>query len=149
MKLRVAFDLDETLGVPVIQNNEITGFQARTGCVELLEKLSCEFTLCLWSVSNRGYVEKVLAFGLKQFFKEIYSWDEVPWTWKDVRKLNMDYLIDDSPSYWEEAKKHGIENRYIVVSAYGSPDDMKDPLMWVRTVEEVLLKDFTRTIGKA
>jgi hypothetical protein len=42
LSLRIAFDLDDTLGVPQV------------------------------------YVNKVLSYGLDQYFQETYSWDELP-----------------------------------------------------------------------
>ena len=59
MERRIAFDLDETLGVPRIAENT------------------------------------------------------------DVRKLRLEYLIDDSPEHREEAGKYGLADRYIVAPAFG------------------------------
>ena len=58
--MRIAFDLDETLGVPIIVNDSIGGFRIRDGAIDLLERLSVAHTLLLWSVSSRRYLEKVL-----------------------------------------------------------------------------------------
>jgi hypothetical protein len=52
---RIAFDLDETLGVPVIAGDGVAGFQARPGCLDLLGGLRGRCTLLLWSVSSRRY----------------------------------------------------------------------------------------------
>ena len=82
---RIAFDLDETLGVPLIVGGEIVGFQTRAGCLELLGRLRPRFTLCLWSVSARRYLDRCLAFGLSEWFEESYSWDELTGSWKDGR----------------------------------------------------------------
>jgi hypothetical protein len=135
---RMAFDLDETLGVPLIDGSRIVGWQARPGCVELLGRLRSRFVLCLWSVSSRRYVEQALAFGLGRWFTEVYTWDELPDRWKDVRRIGADYLVDDSPHHRDEAARHGLAAAYIVVPAYGSPEDVADPLAWVRVVEQVL-----------
>jgi hypothetical protein len=132
---RVAFDLDETLGVPLIEGDAIIGFQVRLGCLELLGRLRPRFTLCLWSVSGRRYVEKCLSFGLSAWFAETYSWDELPASWKDVRRIGADLLVDDSPHHREAAARHGLGDRYVVVPVYGSPEDAADPLAWVRLVE--------------
>jgi hypothetical protein len=132
---RIAFDLDETLGVPLIEGDAIAGFQARPGCLQLLGWLRPRFTLCLWSVSNRRYLDKVLAFGLSKWFAETYSWDELPGAWKDIRRIKADLLIDDSPHHREAAAKHGLADRYVVVPVYGGPEDAADPLGWVRLVE--------------
>jgi hypothetical protein len=132
---RIAFDLDETLGVPLIEGDAIVGFQIRPGCLELLGRLRPRFTLCLWSVSSRRYLHKVLAFGLSAWFAETYSWDELPASWKDVRRIGADLLVDDSPHHREAAASHGLADRYVVVPAYGSPEDVADPLGWVRQVE--------------
>lgn len=138
---RVAFDLDETLGVPVIDGATMIGWQVRPGCLELLSRLRSRFLLCLWSVSSRRYVNKALSFGLGQWFPETYSWDEVPARWKDVRQIGADFLVDDSPQHRESARALGLESRYIVVPQYGSPEDAADPLAWVRLVETVLAKE--------
>src|SRR5687767_4071799 len=103
---RIAFDLDETLGVPLIEGSTIVGFLVREGCLELLGKLSPHFKVCLWSVSSRRYVDKVLSFGLGKWFAETYSWDEMPAPWKDIRRIGVDFLVDDSPHHWETAQKH-------------------------------------------
>lgn len=138
MRLRVAFDLDETLGVPVIDGASIVGFKIREGGVELLERLKQEHSLILWTVASRRYVEKVLSFGLRKYFAEVHSWDEIASEWKDIRKIRADYLIDDSPHHQERAQEHGIERRYIVIAAYDSLEDRKDPRLWVQQIEEGL-----------
>jgi hypothetical protein len=131
---RIAFDLDETLCVPLIVGGSIVGFQLRTGCLELLERLRPHFTLCLWSVSSRRYLDRVLSFGLSGWFAETYSWDEQPGSWKDVRRIGVDFLVDDSPHHREAAERHGLAAHYVVVPVYGSPEDVADPLEWVRLV---------------
>jgi hypothetical protein len=135
---RIAFDLDETLGVPLIERNAIVGFQLRPGCLELLEKLRSHCTLLLWSVSGRRYLDRCLSFGLAGCFAQTYSWDELPASWKDVRLIGADLLVDDSPHHREAAQKHGIAGRYLVVPLYGSPEDAADPLAWVRLVERAV-----------
>jgi len=135
---RIAFDLDETLGVPVIDGVEIVGFRFRDGCVEFLQRLEKDFDLILWTVSNRSYIEKILAFGLKKFFVETYSWNDISTNWKDVRRIKADFLIDDSTHHFEEAVKKGISEHYIVIEPFGSPKDVKNPLYWIEQIEEVL-----------
>jgi hypothetical protein len=135
---RIAFDLDETLGVPLIEGNAIVGFQLRPGCLDLLERLRDRFTLCLWSVSGRRYLDKVLSFGLSGWFAQTYSWDELPAPWKDVRRIDADFLIDDSPHHRDAAQKHGLADRYVVVPVYGGAEDAADPLAWVRLVEQAV-----------
>jgi FMN phosphatase YigB (HAD superfamily) len=132
---RIAFDLDETLGVPLIDGATMVGWQIRPGCAELLGSLRSTFVLCLWSVSGRRYVDKALSFGLRDWFAECYSWDEVPARWKDVRQIKVDFLVDDSPQHRDAARAFGLESAYIVVPQYGSPEDSVDPLGWVRLVE--------------
>jgi len=135
---RIAFDLDETLGVPQIDGAEIVGFRFREGCVELLQRLEKDFELILWTVGSRRYVEKIVAFGLRKFFPEVYAWEDISTSWKDVRRIGADYLIDDSPHHFEEARKNGLTAHYIVIEAFGSPADFKDPHLWIRQIEEVL-----------
>jgi FMN phosphatase YigB (HAD superfamily) len=135
---RIAFDLDETLGTPAIAENTIVGFNIRQGCEELLEELSQDNELVVWTVSRRSYVQKVLEYGLRQYFSTIYSWDEVSLEWKDIRQLHIDYLIDDSAYHRDEAQKHGMASQYIIVPAYGSPEDNANPLAWVAMVRAAL-----------
>ncbi len=137
-KLRIAFDLDETLGVPIIDGSEMTGFLLRKGCIPLLEKLKLNYELVIWTVSNRSYLNKILSYRLKDFFSETYSWDELQISWKDIRKIQADYLIDDSETYKEEAFKHGIAEKYLVITAYGSKKDFEDALFWVKEIEDFL-----------
>jgi hypothetical protein len=137
-KTRVAFDLDETLGVPMITSNAITGFHARPGCIDLLRELRDHYFLVLWSVSKRSYVDKALASGLAAFFAQTYSWDEMPCEWKDIRRIGVDYLVDDSPQHRQAAERYAIRHRYIVVPAYGSAEDDADPLAWARQVQLAL-----------
>jgi len=132
---RIAFDLDETLGVPLIEGNAIVGFQLRPGCLELLERLRARYTLILWSVSGRRYLDKCLSFGLAGWFAETYSSDEMPARWKDIRRIGADFLIDDSSHHRAAATRYGLADRYGVVPVYGSPEDAADPLAWVRLVE--------------
>lgn len=135
---RLAFDLDETLGVPLIDGRNVVGWQMRPGCASLLDRLQSRFTLVLWSVSPRRYVDKVLAAGIARWFSESYSWDEVPSAWKDVRQLRVDWLVDDSPHHSLAAAEFGMATKYIVVPAYGSPEDAADPLAWVQLVETAI-----------
>ena len=132
---RIAFDLDETLGVPLVDEQTVIGWQMRPGCPALLDHLRPEFELVLWSVSPRRYVDKVLTFGLGRWFAESHSWDELPAQWKDVRRVQADLLVDDSPHHREAAERLGLAAAYVVVPAYGSPADVADPLAWVRLVE--------------
>lgn len=137
MRTRIAFDLDETLGVPILDGGTMVGWQVRPGAVELLTELATHADLVLWSVASRRYVEKALGFGLGQFFAEIFAWEDVPESWKDVRRLGVDWLIDDSPHHRDAAVRAGIAGRYVVVPGYGSPEDA-DPLAWVRLVTAAL-----------
>ena len=138
MKQKIAFDLDETLGTIITDGSSIIGFNIRTGCFDLLLELQEKYKLVLWSVSNRSYVEKVLSFGLKQFFDEVYSWDDIACTWKDIREIDAHYLVDDSEHYWKEARHHGIEDQYIIVPGYGSYEDVKNDLYWINKIKSVL-----------
>jgi hypothetical protein len=135
---RIAFDLDETLGVPIIVSSTMINWQLRPGCEDLLKSIRSQFDLCLWSVSSRQYVDKALSFGLEAWFTETYSWDELPVAWKDVRRIRADYLVDDSPHHREAARGLGLESAYIVVPQYGSPEDDAAPLAWVRQVEAAI-----------
>jgi hypothetical protein len=62
MKKRIAFDLDETLGIPIIEQTSIVGFRTRDGATDILNRLQQEYSLLLWTVSKRSYVEKSLSF---------------------------------------------------------------------------------------
>jgi hypothetical protein len=139
--MRVAFDLDETLGRPVIVENKITDFHLRPACLDLLQMLQTQHTLILWTVSTRHYLNQALARQLKPYFAETYSWDEIASTWKDIRKIRADYLVDDSVHHREAAKKYGLENRYLVIPAYGDENDQNDPLLWAKLIEEELRKN--------
>ena len=77
-------------------------------------------------------MDKALSFGLKRWFAESHSWDELPAPWKDVRRLGADFLVDDSPHHREAAERFGLAAAYIVVPPYGSPEDVADPLASVR-----------------
>jgi hypothetical protein len=57
---------------------------------------------------------------------------------RDVQKLQVEYLIDDSAEHREAARKHGLADRYIVAPAFGSQEDSKDPMLWRRLIENVL-----------
>jgi hypothetical protein len=83
-------------------------------------------------------VDKALAFGLGRWFAESHTWDELPTRWKDVRQVRADFLVDDSPHHREAADRLELGAAYIVVPAYGSPEDLADPLRWVRLIEEAI-----------
>jgi FMN phosphatase YigB (HAD superfamily) len=142
-RLKVAFDLDETLGVPVTDGRSVIGWQMRPGCPELLAELGQQHDLVLWTVSNRSYVQKCLAFGLESYFRSWVTWDELPGRWKDVRTLGVDYLVDDSEYHRELAEPHGLAGRYIMVPAYGSVEDQRNPLEWVAPVKALLIPNLT------
>lgn len=139
MKTRLVFDLDETLGVALVNSNSVVGFNIRQGCLELLEKLSSKYELILWSVSNRKYVNKMLTGELGKFFKETYSWDEISQKWKDIRIINANYLIDDDFYQKEMAEQVGLGSKYIIVPIYGNKIDEMEPLYWIKIIESVLL----------
>jgi hypothetical protein len=141
---RIAFDLDETLGVPLIAGEAIVGFQVRPGGLDLLARLRPRCTLCLWSVSGRRYLDKCLSFGLSTWFAETYSWDELPSPWKDVRRIGADLLVDDSPHHRAAGQRHGLADRDLVVPSCGGPPDTADPLAWARQVERAVLNLSTR-----
>ena len=127
MKPRLALDLDETLGSAIVDGKAMLGFQLREGCTEILNKLQMRYQLILWSASNRNYVDKAMCCGLRQYFQETYSWDEVADSWKDIRKFKVEYLIDDSEHHRERAKEYGLEDHYLVIPALGSKEDSEDP----------------------
>jgi hypothetical protein len=139
MKKRVIFDLDETLGTPILDYERIVGFNIRSGTLTLLKKLIIKYDLILWSVSNRNYVNVALKNDLEIFFKEIYSWNEIQLSWKDIRAINGDYLIDDSQYYKDMAKKEGLDEFYIIIPSFGDKADINDPFLWIRIIEKSLL----------
>lgn len=98
MKPRIAIDLDYTLGEVLVHplSNSLVGMALRPGCKELLTDLRLRYTLCLWTISSRWYLDATLDFGLRPFFDETYAGDEVVCDWKDVQRINVKYLIDDS-----------------------------------------------------
>jgi histidinol phosphatase-like enzyme len=139
MKPRLAIDLDETLGTTITNATSITGFKFRHGCSELLKQLKVKYHLVLWTASNRSYLNKILVFEIGDYFRETYSWDDIAQSWKDIRKINASFLIDDDEYHLEAARKHGLESRYIIVPAYGSPEDEKDPRQWIQQIQNRLL----------
>jgi hypothetical protein len=141
MKPRIAFDLDFTLGEVLVHPlaNSVIGFSMRTGCAALLTELRTNCTLCLWTISSRWYLDAVLARGLKPFFDETYAGDEIVCDWKDVRRIDVAYLIDDSVWHRDHAANEGLDPaRYIVVPPCGADEDRADPLLWVRLIEAAL-----------
>jgi len=138
-RLRVAFELDETLGMPIINGRAITGFQLRPGAQDLLTRLKQTHELVLWTVGSRSHVNKCLSFGLNRYFQKTFSWDEMPDRWKDVRKAQVDFLVDSSEEHRELATRVGLESKYILVPAYGDMEDERDPSLWARRVEKLLL----------
>lgn len=141
-KSKIAIDLDDTLGRAFIHelNNEVLGFQIRPYGIDLLELLQPKYDICIWTISSRWYLDKVLKYGLGKHFTETYSSDELPGAWKDIRTINATYLIDDNPYHQESAKSNGLSgDHYIIVPAYGSPEDEADPELWARMVKQVLL----------
>jgi hypothetical protein len=139
MKKRVAFDLDETIAVALVDSKSLLGFTVRQGSADLLNELLPIFDLVLWSSSPRSYVDRALSSHFGVYFKESYSWDEMPCRWKDVRMAKVDYLVDDSDHHFVEARKCNIGPQYIVVPAFGTPEDAVDPLAWTRIVRRRLL----------
>jgi hypothetical protein len=142
MKPRIAIDLDLTLGEVILHDllNEVLAFRVRPGCLELLERLRTRYTVCLWTMSSRWYLRAVLLRGLAPYFDETYAGDEIRMDWKDIRRINVEYLIDDSEWHRNFAVKDGLDAaRYILVPPFGSREDDEDPTRWVRLVEEALL----------
>lgn len=138
-RLRVAFELDETLGMPITNGRAITGFQLRPGAADLLARLKPYHELVLWTVGSRSHVNKCLSFGLNKYFQKTFSWDDLPDRWKDVRKAQVDYLIDSNEEHRELARKLNLESKYILVPAYGSMEDEEDPTLWAHMVEDLLV----------
>jgi hypothetical protein len=143
VKPRVAFDLDYTLGEVIVHplSNAVVGLSLRPGCRELLAQLRPHYTMCLWTISSRWYLDAALALGLRPFFDETYAGDEIVCDWKDLRRIDVQYLIDDSVWHRDHAGKAGLAVAgYIVVPAYNSEEDRSDPLRWVHIVNEALSK---------
>ncbi|WP_372370546.1 NIF family HAD-type phosphatase [Candidatus Uabimicrobium sp. HlEnr_7] len=139
MKKRIAFDLDETLGTAISDGYNIVGFNIRQGCLELLNFISSQHELVLWTVSNRSYLNKVLNYhNLANYFSETYAWEDVKEKWKDVRRFHLDLLIDDSNYHKQQAKQYAIEHRYIIIPEYGSPQDNSDSLLWTKLVRQAI-----------
>ena len=140
---RIAFDLDETLGAAIINQNNLLGFNIRVGCLDLLDDLLAKnYELVLWSISYRSYVDEVLAFNngiFKTFFSRSYAWEDINSKWKDVRLIDVDFLVDDSPHHRDKASQYGLSEHYIIVPQYGSAEDVAHPHLWVRLVAEKLL----------
>src|SRR5262249_24552445 len=124
-----------TLGVPLTDGRGVVGWQMRSGSADLLDRLRNVFQLVLWSVSPRRYVDKALAAGLSGWVTESYSWDEMPSPWDDVRRLRVDWLVEDSPHHAQKGAECGLASKYIIVPSYGSPEDVAEPLAWVKLVE--------------
>jgi hypothetical protein len=138
-KQRIAIDLDDTLGSPMVGERSVVGFSLRPGAQELLQRLSQRYHLVLWSVGNRSYVNKTLSSGLNKFFHESVSWDDHNEPWKDIRKLRVTHLIEANDHHAAIAKKYGVDTGYIIVPAFGSEEDDEDPYAWKNVVEEILL----------
>ena len=135
---RLAFDLDETLGTAIVDSQKVVGFNTRHGTFTLLDQLSNHYELILWTVSNRVYLDKVLAYGMAKYFEETYSWDEISEKWKDIRKIRADFLVDDSDYHRGIAAQYGLESNYIIVPAYGSLEDQRKPLLWIDIIKDSL-----------
>lgn len=135
---RIAFELDETLGVPIIAGSNVVGWQERPECADLLDRLCSRCELILWSVSPRRYVDKALSFGLRRWFSESYSWDEISTRRKDVRQLDIDLLVDESPHHQQAADQFGLKSAYLIVPMYGSEEDNVDVLAWARSVDATI-----------
>ena len=138
-KSRIAFDLDETLGSAITDSYSLIDFNFRKGCFELLAELRSRYTLVLWTVSNRSYAQKVLKFGLAEYFQEVYSWDDISNDWKDIRQINVDYLIDDQAYHKDAATQYGLDSQYIIIPPYGSPEDEVEPMAWANSIRGILL----------
>jgi hypothetical protein len=93
----------------------------------------------LWSAGSKRYVDKILTFGLRRYFREIYSADELPAMWKDPRKLKADYVIDVVQEHAKAAAAYGLSDRFIIIPPYGDIEDERDPLAWTRQIEAILL----------
>lgn len=134
--LRIAFDLDETLGTPLIDaHGKMVGFQWREGAMALFERLSASPTLIVWSVSPRRYVDFALDQGLRRHISESVSWDEKPCSFKDIREIGADLLIDDDAACHQRARELGLEARYIEVIPIGRAEDRRDPRRWLAEIE--------------
>ena len=148
VKPRIAFELDNTLGEVLVHHlsNNVIGLSMRPGCIDLLSRAQSQYTLCLWTTSSRWYLDAAMSFGLKPFFEETYAGDEIVCDWKDVRRLGLIYLIDDSVWHRDHAAKEGLDTTpYIVVPAYRSLEDQNDPHLWVRVVDNTLFGSKART----
>ena len=77
---------------------------------------------------------------MKKYFSEIYCWEDISTSWKDVRRIKADFLIDDSSHHFEKALEKGISEQYIVIEPFGSPKDFENSLFWIKQIEEVLFR---------
>ncbi|MGE0432268.1 MAG: NIF family HAD-type phosphatase [Planctomycetota bacterium] len=137
---RIAIDLDDTLGTAVVDAFDVIGFTLRPGCIELLADLAQHYELVLFTAAPRRYVEKVFAFtGLGEWFAEQVTADEWPYGLKDPRFARAEFLVDDLDDHRRFGIEQGIGSQYIIIPAFGSPDDEREPDRWSRIVRDLLL----------
>jgi hypothetical protein len=125
VKQVVAFDLDETMMTPVISEaGAIVGVNVRAGLVELLDRLSEDFILYVWSSGERHYVLRMLELaGLSQVFERVIAWGDYRSEFKDIRRFGVDFLVDDNDDLLRIAQEHHGTAGYIIVPAMYSADD--------------------------
>jgi phosphoglycolate phosphatase-like HAD superfamily hydrolase len=130
MKRVVAFDLDETMMTPVISEaGAIVGVNVRAGLVELLDRLSEDFILYVWSSGERHYVLRMLELaGLSQVFERVIAWDDYRSDFKDIRRFGVDFLVDDNDDLLHIAQEHHGTAGYVIVPAMYSAEN--DEVNW-------------------
>ena len=144
MRTRIAIDLDDTLGMAVVNDRSLIDFTLRPGARELLADLAEHFELVLFTAAPRHYVEKVFAFtGIDRWFADSVTADEWTDLYKDPRFVNAEFLVDDLEEHRDYGARRGIGSKYIIVPAFRSDDDDREPDRWHRLVRDQLLPGHT------
>lgn len=127
----IGFDLDGTL---VGHWDRRDGMKVRLRpeakkWIEAARRRSCR--VVLWTFGNRAWYETVAKmFPILRTFDEVWTRDELPGhitrdpvrgpePVKDVRRLDLDLLIDNEPAHMRWATRHGLSNRYCIVPTFG------------------------------
>lgn len=148
--MRICFGLSSVL--IDIDESKIDIVTVRPGALDLLTHLKdLGHTLILWTRRDKAFVKNLnyTNADLVGVFAEVYTKKDIeliqdipgysPHSFKDVRLVKADFLVEAKPIYKAYAKSFGMDDKYLIVPDFRK-ENYQEPSKWkVRVLGEEVI----------